>query len=306
MKKLKYLSMKLDRIQILLAVCITLLFAACSRPIAKFSYDDKKLTAPTRINFQNESENAESYFWDFGDGDTSSLASPEHRYIMSGNYLVTLKAKKGNKVKSEEKRIKIDAPLKCLVELETDFGNMIIELSNSTPQHRDNFIKLVEENFYDGLLFHRVIDGFMIQGGDPKSKNASPNVRLGGGGPGYQIPAEFVDSLAHIKGALAAARTGDNVNPERKSSGSQFYIVDGQEVTDAVLDNMEGRKGIRYTPELRAAYLELGGTPFLDRDYTVFGRVIEGLEIIDKIAAVRTAPGDRPIENVKMKMRVIK
>lgn len=296
----------MNRINYLLVVVAILMLSACSRPIAKFSYDDSKFTAPTKVKFQNESENAETYFWNFGDGDTSSLASPEHRYIMSGNYLVTLEAKKGNKIRKEEKRIKVDAPLKCLVELQTDYGNMIIELSNATPQHRDNFTKLVEENFYDGLLFHRVIDGFMIQGGDPKSKGATPNTRLGGGGPGYQVPAEFVDSLAHVKGALAAARTGDNVNPERKSSGSQFYIVDGQDVSDAVLDNMEGRKGIRYTPELRAAYLELGGTPFLDQDYTVFGRVIEGLEVIDKIAAVRTAPGDRPLEDVKMKMRMIK
>ncbi|MFK7933011.1 MAG: peptidylprolyl isomerase [Saprospiraceae bacterium] len=291
---------------ILLAFITVVLFAACGRPIAKFSYAEKDLIAPAKIEFKNESENAESVFWEFGDGDTTSMDSPGHRYFMSGNYEVTLNAKKGKKVKSTTKRIQIQAPITCLVQLQTEYGNMLLELSNATPQHRDNFIKLVEEGFYNDLLFHRVIDGFMIQGGDPNSKNATPNTRLGGGGPGYQVPAEFVDSLVHVKGALAAARTGDAVNPEKKSSGSQFYIVDGREVTADVLDNMEGKKDFRYTPENRAAYLELGGTPFLDKGYTVFGRVIEGLDVIDKIATVRTAPGDRPMEDVKMKMRVIK
>ena len=295
-----------NNINVLLLLAVIFLLAACARPVAKFSMDKNDLVAPAKIEFKNESENAESYRWTFGDGDTSNVESPSHRYFMSGNYEVTLEAKKGNKTRKETKRIQIKAPITCLVELQTDYGNMIIELSNATPQHRDNFIKLVEEGFYDGLLFHRVIDGFMVQGGDPKSKDATPNTRLGGGGPGYQVPAEFVDSLVHVKGALAAARTGDAVNPEKKSSGSQFYIVDGQEVTEAILDNMEARKNMRYSPENRELYLELGGTPFLDRDYTVFGRVINGLEVIDKIAAVRTAPGDRPVEDVKMEMRVIK
>lgn len=298
----------MNRFKLLLGLSLVLLLAACSRPMAKFSYnkEGEKIVAPAKVKFENESQNAESYFWDFGDGDTSSMASPAHRYMASGNYLVTLKAKKGSKETTKEERIKVDAPIKCLVEMETAYGNMIIELSNSTPKHRDNFVKLVEEGFYDDLLFHRVIDGFMVQGGDPNSKNATPNARLGGGGPGYQVPAEISDSLVHVKGALAAARTGDQVNPEKKSSGSQFYIVDGQEMTGDMLDNMEARKGIRYTPEQRQEYIENGGTPFLDMEYTVFGKVIEGLDVIDKIAEVRTAPGDRPVEDVKMKIRVIK
>ncbi|MEL7020414.1 MAG: peptidylprolyl isomerase, partial [Bacteroidota bacterium] len=270
---------------LLIATAIILLMSACARPIAKFSYNEKELVAPARISFQNESQNAEIYQWTFGDGDTSTLISPAHRYLMSGNYEVTLQATKGKKTKSVTKRIQVKAPVTCLVELQTAYGNMLIELSNATPQHRDNFIKLVEEGFYDDLLFHRVIDGFMIQGGDPNSKNATPNTRLGSGGPGYKVPAEFIDSLVHTKGALAAARTGDAVNPQRQSSGSQFYIVDGQPVTDAVLDNMEARKDMRYSPANRAIYLERGGTPFLDKDYTVFGQVIDGLEVIDKIAA---------------------
>ena len=200
--------------------------------------------------------------------------------------------------------VQITAPERCLVEIETDFGTMTAELYNSTPKHRDNFIKLAEEGYYNDLLFHRVINGFMIQGGDPNSRNAPAGQMLGSGGPNYQIPAEFVDTLAHVKGALAAARTN---NPEKKSSGSQFYIVQGGgPVNEQMLNQIEASKGFHYTPEQREQYQSLGGTPFLDRDYTVFGRVIKGLEVIDKIAATQTSAGDRPVKDVKMKMRVIK
>ena len=180
---------------------------------------------------------------------------------------------------------------------------MIAILYDATPGHRDNFIKLVEEEFYDGIIFHRIINGFMIQGGDPNSKNAKPNAQLGSGGPGYQIPAEFVDSLIHVKGALAAARTN---NPKKESSGSQFYIVQGKPLSDGELNMMEARQDARYTKEQREAYRTLGGTPQLDREYTVFGRVIKGLEVIDKIAAVRTGNRDRPVKDVKMKIRAIR
>ena len=183
---------------------------------------------------------------------------------------------------------------------------MTAELSDATPQHRDNFLKLAEEGFYNGTLFHRVIDGFMIQGGDPNSKTAAAGAPLGSGGPSYQVPAEFVDSLVHIKGAIAAARTGDNVNPEKKSSGSQFYIVQGSPVDDATLDMIEKRKGFTYTPEQRAAYKEHGGTPFLDRDYTVYGKVISGFDVLDKIAKVPKDARDRPKENVPMTVKVIR
>lgn len=202
--------------------------------------------------------------------------------------------------------INIEAPAKCLIEIQTEFGNMIAELSDATPLHRDNMIKLAEEQFYDDLIFHRVIEGFMVQGGDPNSRGAKPGVSLGSGGPNYTVPAEFVDSLVHVKGALAAARMGDAMNPKKNSSGSQFYIVQGTPQTKEALAANESRKGFHYTPDAIKDYLELGGTPFLDREYTVFGRVIQGLEVIDKIAAVKKAPGDRPIADVKMKIRVIK
>jgi peptidyl-prolyl cis-trans isomerase B (cyclophilin B) len=183
--------------------------------------------------------------------------------------------------------------------IETEYGDMKAMLYNTTPLHRDNFVKLTKEKFYDDLLFHRVINEFMIQGGDPESKDAPPEKRLGGGGPGYRIPAEI--GSPHLKGTLAAARTG---NPEKASSGSQFYIVHGKKQSDQSLAGVEQRQGFTYNEEQKRLYKEIGGAPFLDGEYTVFGEVVEGLEVIDKIAAVKTAPGDRPIEDVKMKIRM--
>jgi peptidyl-prolyl cis-trans isomerase B (cyclophilin B) len=195
-------------------------------------------------------------------------------------------------------------PKKELILIETDFGNMKIDLYDSTPLHKENFIKLTKEGFYDGLLFHRVINQFMIQGGDPDSKGAAPGQALGAGGPGYTIDAEI--GAHHFKGVLAAARRGGPGNPEKKSSGSQFYIVHGKPVTEAELQSTARQKGIVYSPEDIAKYLKLGGTPFLDNDYTAFGEVVEGMDVLDKIAAVQTAPGDRPIEDVVMKVKLIK
>ena len=166
-------------------------------------------------------------------------------------------------------------------------------------------MKLVEKGFYDGLLFHRVIDGFMIQGGDPKSKNAESGTALGSGGPGYTVPNEIEIGHVHIKGALAAARTGDEFNPERRSSGSQFFIVHGSKLNEKMLESFEARNGMHYTPEQRADYLEYGGTPFLDGQYTVFGRVISGFEVIDTIATLQKDANDRPVEDVEMKFHFI-
>ncbi len=188
-------------------------------------------------------------------------------------------------------------------EIETDYGVMKVRLYNSTPGHRDNFVKLAEEGFYDGLLFHRVIPGFMIQGGDPDSRNAAPGQMLGGGGPGYQLPAEF--GAFHFRGALAAARTGDQVNPRKESSGSQFYIVEGKSVSASLLDQIEKQRGIQYTPEQRERYLSEGGAPFLDNEYTVFGEVVEGMEVIGRITALATDPSNRPQQDVKMKVRIL-
>jgi peptidyl-prolyl cis-trans isomerase B (cyclophilin B) len=191
---------------------------------------------------------------------------------------------------------------KTYVIIETPFGNMKAELFEETPIHRDNFIKLVNEGFYDDLLFHRVIPNFMIQGGDPDSREAQPGQMLGMGGPGYTIEAEI--GKPHLKGALAAARTGGAANPEKRSSGSQFYIVEGGPVEEAMLNQVEQVRSFQYTPEQRKAYLDKGGYPPLDGDYTVFGQVVEGLEIINKISTAPRAPSDRPLEDIRMKVRI--
>lgn len=247
-------------------------------------------------------------------------------------------------------------PAEKMVMIETEYGNMKVKLYNETPQHRDNFIKLVNEGFYNDLLFHRVIDGFMIQGGDPQSKNAVANKPLGSGGPGYTIPAEIIPEKFHKKGALAAARLGDQANPEKKSSGSQFYIVQGKKYEESELDQFADQQRTRavrteaskmyqanrklisrlqaedkkdsislimvdiqekaeknvapeqfkISEERKKAYTTVGGTPHLDDAYTVFGEVVEGLDVIDIIAKVQTGANNRPVKNVKMKIVEIK
>ena len=249
---------------------------------------------------------------------------------------------------TEEQTANYEDMLKSnIVLIETEYGNMKIRLYDETPKHKKNFIKLAADGFYNELLFHRIISEFMIQGGDPDSKNAAPGIKLGNGGPGYQIPAEFNDSLFHKKGVIAAAREGDQINPLKESSGSQFYIVQGKLFTDEELDKTEIQQSIgpyiESHPELqnivtqlqqqndkdgldkfvediqkkkdfeiikipefkRKVYKEIGGTPHLDNNYTVFGEVIEGLEVIDKIAAVIKDPNDRPVKNIKMTIKVI-
>lgn len=238
-----------------------------------------------------------------------------------------------------------------LVRLETTMGDITVKLYNETPKHRDNFIKLVEEGTYDGTLFHRVIKDFMIQAGDPESKNASDTAKLGSGDVGYTIPAELVPTLYHKRGALAAARQPDNINPERASSGCQFYIVTGrvfnedqliamqqnmnqarldtifqnlarkhmkeiykmrkaydmagllalQDTLEAQAKEQQRQEGIRkFTPEQIKVYMGEGGAPHLDGDYTVFGEVVEGMDAVSRIEAVKTNKADRPLENVRI------
>jgi peptidylprolyl isomerase len=251
----------------------------------------------------------------------------------------------GNKGKEQQTRILIH----------TDMGDIKVRLYNETPKHRDNFIKLVKEGTINGTLFHRVIDGFMIQGGDPDSKNPKPGVPLGNGNVGYTIPAEFNPKFFHKKGALAAAREGDEVNPKKESSGSQFYIVQGQIFTDTVLNQMElqqknslmqqifneyaskpenaaftqkfirlqnehktdsmnilfsgvqpvlekelEKRPYKFSLEQRKAYKTIGGYPPLDGNYTVFGEVYEGLEVVDKIAKAEKDQYDRPKTDIHM------
>jgi len=184
-----------------------------------------------------------------------------------------------------------------LIKIETSMGDMIVKLYNETPLHRDNMIKLIQENFFDNQLFHRVIKDFMVQGGDPQSVGAAKGERLGNGGPGYTIPAEFNPELIHKKGALAAARQGDAANPQKASSGSQFYLVVGRVLTQQQINSF-AQSGAPFTKESVEAYTTMGGTPHLDGSYTVFGEIVVGLEILDRISVTQTDAYDRPIEDV--------
>ena len=243
-----------------------------------------------------------------------------------------------------------------VITIKTEYGDMIAILYDETPKHKANFIKLAKEKFYDSLLFHRVIEEFMIQGGDPNSKKSQPGQSLGNGGPGYTVEAEIIPAIFHEKGAFSAARLPDQGNPLKASSGSQFYIVQGKKYSDdeltqleqsmqfarknqslrevlflpecadvrqAVMDKQRENDGawlnsffeksdtliqkykkeykkFSFTPEQIARYKDVGGAPHLDGDYTVFGKVIHGLEVIDKIAAVQKGTGDRPAEDIRM------
>lgn len=209
----------------------------------------------------------------------------------------------GQNEKSSETRVLI----------KTEYGNMVVKLYDDTPLHRDNFIKLAETGFYNDLLFHRIISGFMIQGGDPDSKNADLETALGQGGPGYTIPAEIKPHYYHKKGALAAARKPDQVNPERASSGSQFYIVQGKPQNTQILVNLQDRKNLsnpgmdfQYSDQAIKDYGNLGGSPHLDGEYTIFGEVIEGLDVIDKLARVAVNSQSRPLADIKMSVEVLK
>lgn len=190
------------------------------------------------------------------------------------------------------------------VKITTAQGECIILLYNKTPLHRDNFVKLVKQGFYNGTLFHRVINSFMIQGGDPDSKNAPAGKELGNGDVNYTIPAEFRDSLFHQKGALAAARDD---NPKMASSGCQFYLVQGKKLTDPQLDSMEVKR-LHFKIPLweREVYKTVGGTPHLDKKYTVYGQIISGLAMIDTIASVQKDANDRPLADIKMNVTLLK
>lgn len=195
-------------------------------------------------------------------------------------------------------------PKNQYVRIKTSYGDCIIRLYNQTPLHRDNFIKLAKKGFYNGTLFHRVIQNFMIQGGDPDSKKAIPGLELGDGDVGYTVPAEFRDSLFHKRGVLAAARDD---NPKKASSGCQFYITEGKRFTDGKLDTLENTrlKGRKIPAWQREWYKSVGGVPHLDQNYTVYGEVISGIDMVDRIAAVKKDECDRPLADVPMTVELL-
>ena len=219
-------------------------------------------------------------------------------FLLIGLISISLEAGAQSQIKLKKKDRRRD------IEMVTTDGTIILRLSDSTPLHRDNFLRLVKSGYFDSLLFHRVIHYFMIQGGDPKSKNAPPGQPLGDSSAPYTLPAEFRVSLFHKRGVLAAARESDDVNPQKASSGSQFYIVQGKKYTDSLLDSVEIKRLKRKIPEYqREVYKSLGGTPFLDQNYTIFGEVVSGMETVDKIAAETTSKGDdkdRPLQDVRI------
>ncbi|GHT01408.1 peptidyl-prolyl cis-trans isomerase [Bacteroidia bacterium] len=180
--------------------------------------------------------------------------------------------------------------------IQTTKGDITVKLYDKTPLHQANFEQLVEKQAYDSVLFHRVIQNFMIQTGDLSTRTTPVNFEESS----ETIPAEFVTEYIHKKGALAAARTGDFVNPERRSSPTQFYIVEGEPCDEATLDGLAAQAGRTYTPEEKEIYMTLGGTPFLDGGYTVFGEVTGGLDVVETIGHVQTAPGDRPVEDIRI------
>ncbi len=278
------------------------------------------------------------------------------RFILIGTLLLTLAACKTTSKNSANSNDKASSKERTFV-IETPYGQMKGRLSNLTPLHRDNFIKLVESGYYDSLLFHRVIANFMIQGGDPDSKYAKPNVALGNGGPDYTIPAEFVSGMIHQKGALAAARTSDHMNPTKASSGSQFYIVQGnvydslkmQQMTTKISENAKQKafQKMMASPEFESAkirldlakknndkaghkqlldslnqlavsrseykpynaeqlkvYATVGGTPHLDGDYSVFGQIYEGLDVLDKIAKAEGDRNNRPKTDIRFSIKM--
>lgn len=210
----------------------------------------------------------------------------------------TSKKEEKKEAAEKQKNEKFNDMTKVLIK--TSLGDITIALYNETPLHRDNFIKLVNEKYYDGVLFHRIIQGFMIQTGDPESKSAKPGQMLGNGGPGYTIPAEFVPGLIHKRGAVAAARMGDQVNPMKESSGSQFYIVDGKTFPYEQLEMMRTLDGQPFTQSQKSTYSSIGGAPHLDGAYTVFGEVVSGLEVVDKIAAQTKDQRDRPLTDISI------
>lgn len=269
--------------------------ASCSTPKALFEIESFDNQVPVTLHFNNLSSDADSYAWHFGEGTSSVEKLTSNRYLHSGVYNITLRAFKGKKTATYTQKVFLNAPQKCLIEVETHFGNMTLELYNETPGHQENFLKNIRKGYYDGISFHRVIRGFMIQAGDENTKTDNLSKT---GLKDIPLESEIRNDLFHTKGALAMARQPDGINPTKKSSNTQFYIVQGAPVSMASIDNYEIEKNIEYSDEIKKIYKNMGGTPQLDKEYTIFGHLIDGFDVLDKIAGVSTDNSDKPLEDV--------
>jgi len=274
---------------------LSLTFIGCSKPIADFTLLSERSSAPVEVDFINISTGADTYQWTINNDVISDSTNIQHLFLSSGRYVVDLVAQKGDKTSRMSKEFIIQAPEECLIYMETSLGSLIFSLSELTPRHRDNFLKLVEDSYYDGIAFHRVIDGFMIQAGDDKTREKRKRIKHE-----EIIDKEFNNQLMHYKGAVAAARMPDDVNPERASSGTQFYIVDGRPLTSSDLESFESGKLFDYTAEQKEQYLKIGGAPQLDGEYTVFGFLVGGYETLEKISEVKTDNRNNPEEPVRI------
>ncbi len=251
------------------------------------------MQVPATLSFQNSSKNASEYSWLVDGREVSTAEHLSYTFLSSGRHIVELQAFDGAKIETITREIIVDPPSACLVEIETTMGNMIVTLDESTPRHLENFTKLIEQGFYNDLIFHRTIENFMIQGGGNEYRS---------GGKRFQDPAvieeEINVDLPHYRGALAAARMPDEMNPTKASSGSQFYIVDGTNLSASKLEKIQGDKLFNYTEEQTNKYLQLGGAPQLDGEYTVFGYLLIGYDVLDRIAEAATDSYDKPLQDI--------
>jgi len=270
-----------------------LLLGQCSAPIAGFDSGKDAMVVPATITFKNTSKNATEYTWLVDNKEVSTEEHLSHTFLSSGRHVVELQAFEGAKIQTTKKEVIVRPPTECLVQIETTQGNLIVSLNEDTPRHLKNFSELVESGFYNGLIFHRVIENFMIQGGGNEYRS---------GGRRYPDPKtiehEIKQEWPHYRGALAAARMPDDMNPTKASSGSQFYIVDGRKLSAGKMEKIQDDKLFNYTEEQIAKYLEVGGAPQLDGEYTVFGHLLIGYDVLDRIAEATSDSYDKPLQDI--------
>ncbi len=275
----------------LLGCCV--LFIQCAKPVAVFDVDKHQDVIPAQLTFSNKSKASESYIWKVNGEVVSTNETLDHCFYDSGKHHVVLLAQAGTKVDSVSKELILRPPGNCMVLMKTSLGDLVMELSELTPVHLDNFVRNVESGYYVGLQFHRVISNFMVQGGDNKTRKSGRKFD-----EPEEIDSEILTSLHHVRGALAAARMPNEMNPDKRSSGSQFYIVDGAEMDEKKLKRIRAEKLFEYTEDQIQSYYDLGGAPQLDGEYTIFGRLVRGFDTLDKIASTKTDKFDKPLEPV--------